>query len=596
MATCLPGYWFLTNDETVSIKLRGTDKAMPIPQDQLFTARIKGWTYRNSGHSNPDALGIEEWGMPDAEAELTKAYTSNNEVLPLIDGKAFMQNLHTEIGKLGKDDFALIAGWEFWQYRSLDKRVYFLDPAYIGPPGQGTREGDPSFLPAVLKTADGNGVKVRVLAFGEGPPGCKERTENFVEEVNKIRKNSAFLAAPRNFAMSHHQKEVLLARSDFKESRVYVGGMDLAIHRWDDSNHDAPDAEWGLNTQREGNFGWHDIQVVVQGDALVQLWANFAERWDDARKERKAPPAPPAEDLLPCPVPKWAKTGWNGRPKNIGKKHVQVLRTVGPASTKESRRKRFMANGERTVLCGLKKAIKNAECYIYIEEQFLWDCELADFIALEMKNKTNLRLIIVMTAGCELPVEFGQYGFFLRDAFFRTLLSVDRMTGNVVFGDTPRIYPYGLFQTENDGHKEIYVHSKLIIIDDRYVAIGSANVDARSLHIETELTLGIVDGETIPSNLGGNPTTVCKFAKELREKLWEEHLGVDLSNDPDPVEALKKFPGVGGSGWPNNEKEAKQREVHHLRCYINNPGANLSRPWMRRLIDRYDRKWYVFSE
>jgi phosphatidylserine/phosphatidylglycerophosphate/cardiolipin synthase-like enzyme len=243
-------------------------------------------------------------------------------------------------------------------------------------------------------------------------------------------------------------------------------------------------------------------------------------------------------------------------------------------------------------MCALKKAIEKAECYIYIEEQFLWDCELADFIASQMhKANSNLRLIIVMTAGCELPVKFKSYGFFLRNAFFRTVLP----TGNIDFGDTRKVYPYGLFQTRTDGHKEIYVHSKLIIIDDRYVAVGSANVDARSLHIETELTLGIVDGETVTSTLGGTTATVCKFAKELREKLWKEHLGVDLSNT-DPIDALQKFPGVGRSGWPKNEKEAKQKEVHHVRCYINVPGANLLRPWMRRLIDRSQRKWYVFKE
>jgi len=150
---------------------------------------------------------------------------------------------------------------------ALNTRVY-----------KGNSEVYPWYLPEVLKLAVGREAEVRVLAFGEGPPGCKQRTQHFVEEVNKIRKNSAFLAAPRNFAMSHHQKEVLLARSRFEESRAYVGGMGLAIHRYDDSTHSAPAAEWGPNTRREGNFGWHDIQVVVQGDAMVQLWANFAER------------------------------------------------------------------------------------------------------------------------------------------------------------------------------------------------------------------------------------------------------------------------------------------------------------------------------
>ena len=242
-------------------------------------------------------------------------------------------------------------------------------------------------------------------------------------------------------------------------------------------------------------------------------------------------------------------------------------------------------------LCALKKAIEKAKCYIYIEEQFLWDCELADFIAAKMNETgSKLRLIIVMTAGCELPAEFGQYGFFLRDAFFRKILSVDRITENVVFGDTTRVYPYGLFQTERAGHKEIYVHSKLIIIDDRYVAIGSANVDARSMHIETELTLGIVDKKTVKSDLGDDKSvTVCEFARDLRMKLWKEHSNI-INLPQDPIEALKKFPGFGQ--WPNNSREAKQQQVHHLRCYINNPGANLSRPWMRRLIDRNEREFY----
>ena len=573
-----PDYWFLTEDEKVEVTLRETGKKSTIPQKQLLGERLDEWGRQNS--SAPP--GGTAWGMFNAEPDLTSAYTSNNEVTPLIDGEDFMTDLNKEIRRLGGDDFLLIAGWEFWQYRSLVKRVY-----------KGEAKDDPMLLPIVLRGPSDRKAKIRVLAFGAGPPGCKERTQNFVEEVNKISDHSACLVAPTNFAMSHHQKEVLLATPDFKDSRAYVGGIDLAIHRWDDSAHNANDAEWGPGTKRKGNYGWHDIQVVLRGDALVQLWANFAERWADAKEVNK--------ELLDCPVPKWGQE-WKNRDKTIGKKHVQVLRTVGPASSKEKKRHRFMPNGERTVLCALKKAIEKATWYIYIEEQFLWDCELADFIAEKMNEKgSKLRLIIVMTAGCELPVEFGQYGFFLRDAFFRKILRVDRMTGNVVFGDTTRIYPYGLFQTQQHGlgpsrkRQEIYVHSKLIIIDDRYVAIGSANVDARSMHIETELTLGIVDGKTVLNDLGNDKNvTVCEFARDLRMKLWNEHSNLPLPKNP--IEALKQFPGAGdprsGNSWPDNSTAARGRQLHHLRCYINNPGANLTRPWMRRLIDRNERKFY----
>ena len=125
-------------------------------------------------------------------------------------------------------------------------------------------QDDRTLLPTVLSGPASRGAEIRVLAFGAGPPGCKERTQNFVEEVNKISDHSACLAAPTNFAMSHHQKEVLLATPDFKDSRAYVGGIDLAIHRWDDSTHNAKKAEWGPGTKRKGNYGWHDIQVVLQ--------------------------------------------------------------------------------------------------------------------------------------------------------------------------------------------------------------------------------------------------------------------------------------------------------------------------------------------
>ena len=257
-------------------------------------------------------------------------------------------------------------------------------------------------------------------------------------------------------------------------------------------------------------------------------------------------------------------------------------------------------------MCALQKAIKQAECYIYIEEQFLWNCELADFIAEQKKEKKDLHLIIVMTAGCELPARLKHYALHLRSEFFRNVLGVER-TSEIKFGPDTNVYPYGLFQVKHqvreagrthEARKEIYVHSKLFIIDDRYVAVGSANVDARSLHIETELTLGIVDEVKVPgSKLAGQDATVCKFAKELREALWKEHLGVETWHQPlppDPIEALTyRFPG--GFKWPTNEKEAKENQKHHLRCYINPPRTQrterITGP-MKRLIDRNDRKWW----
>ena len=351
----------------------------------------------------------------------------------------------------------------------------------------------------------------------------------------------------------------------------------MAVDRWDDNHHNK-----ALIEARGRNHGWHDIQVVVQGPAVLQLWANFEERWKDVQSRKPK--------LLPCPVPAWDWKTWANRPK-MGNKHVQVLRTIAPASAGNPLR--FMTNGERSVLCGFKKAIEKAECYIYIEEQFLWDCELADLIGARMQANQNLRLIIVMTAGCELPWIAGEHAFHLRSEFFRKVMSVETKW-DIAFGATCRVYPYGLFQAGDGLGKAIYVHSKLMIIDDRYVAIGSANVDERSMHIETELTVGIVDGDTRPSTLGGTKTTVCNFAMDLRARLWREHSG-DANLPADPVDALNHFPGVGPNAWPTTQDDAKQAQKHHLRCYINIHGNHLAFAPGRQILDRNVRKYKPVS-
>ena len=570
---CKPDYWFLKRDDNVDITLRETGQLTTIPQSQLLGTRGNSWKY----HNHQQSLVDTGWGLSDAENELIAPYTSGNEVKDLVDGEEFMSDLHQAILDVKKGDFVLIAGWEFWQYRSLLGRVLSKNPHV-----------DDKFLKGALATAVQSGADVRVLAYANLIPGVGDRTKNFIEVVGALsnQRVSACLDKTSDFAMSHHQKEVVIGRSNFKDSRAYVGGMDLAVDRWDGNNHSAM-----VKDAHGRNYGWHDIQVVVQGDAVLQLWANFAERWKDVFRRK---------NVLPCPVPAWDWKTWATRPKK-GNKHVQVLRTVAPASAGNPMR--FMTNGERSVLCGLKKAIEKAECYIYIEEQFLWDCELADLIGTQMrKSNSKLRLIIVMTAGCELPWVLGDHAFHLRSEFFRKVMGVNT-TAQIEFGARYRVYPYGVFQTNNALGKAVYVHSKLMIIDDRYAAIGSANVDERSMHIETELTVGIVDGDTAKSTLDTKATTVCQFAMKLRDRLWREHLGVksdDATFPTDPVEVLnKRFPGIdrrdatATNAWPTTQYAAEQTQRHHLRCYVNLPGAYLDLTAGRRLLDRHARKFHL---
>jgi phosphatidylserine/phosphatidylglycerophosphate/cardiolipin synthase-like enzyme len=582
MDECDPKYWFIQKKELFLIKLRETGSDTYIPQSQLLEERFRDWGLQNHKNVYDTRWGdyvYNGWDLPKPEEHLLKDYTSENDVAALIHGDEFMQDLYDKLSATDAVQFVLITGWQFSMSRWLNDHDH-----------------QKSLLRNVLENAVESASKAQVRLLSFDHPFFWFENPKMVDAVNKLypvdkppTKAGYLEGELGGFAVSHHQKEVFVGGTSFEKSYAYVGGMDLAVDRWDTAKHEK-------STKEDRFYGWHDIQVRVTGDANTQIWANFAERWDAVNKRISTVPKK-MEDfrLKPCPVPAWKEH------LKAGTHHVQVLRTVARAPN--SNRGRFMPEGERTVLCALKKAIEKAECYIYIEEQFLWDCELADLIGARMQEKdSRLRLIVVLAAESEFTPGLRAYHYHLRSLFFQTVMGVDSKS-KIAFGPKTRVYAYGLYQTPDAGGRPIYVHSKLFIIDDRYVAIGSANVDARSMHIETELTLGIVDAKTVLGTLDGKAAKVCAFARDLREKLWKEHLGIDTL-PPDPIDALNQFPrgfvsgyqpGVGDLfEWPMSERAAKAKEcnTHHIRCYVNIPGtANRVPPAGRRILDRNQRQW-----
>ncbi|KAI7749515.1 hypothetical protein M8C21_001880, partial [Ambrosia artemisiifolia] len=86
----------------------------------------------------------------------------------------------------------------------------------------------------------------------------------------------------------------------------------------------------------------------------------------------------------------------------------------------------------------------------------------------------------------------------------------------------------------------VYVHSKVMIIDDDTVLVGSANINDRSLLglRDSEIGVLIEDKEFVKSSMGGKPWKAGKFALSLRLSLWSEHLGLhstEINKIADPV-------------------------------------------------------------
>ncbi|RCH78418.1 hypothetical protein CU098_000694, partial [Rhizopus stolonifer] len=74
----------------------------------------------------------------------------------------------------------------------------------------------------------------------------------------------------------------------------------------------------------------------------------------------------------------------------------------------------------------------------------------------------------------------------------------------------------------------LYIHDKLMIVDDRIVLMGSANINDRSQlgNRDSEIAMLVEDTEMVPSYMNGEEFQASKFAHTLRMQLWKEHLGL----------------------------------------------------------------------
>ncbi len=80
--------------------------------------------------------------------------------------------------------------------------------------------------------------------------------------------------------------------------------------------------------------------------------------------------------------------------------------------------------------------------------------------------------------------------------------------------------------------EQIYVHSKMMIVDDRLTIIGSANINDRSMvgYGDSKVDVIIEDKEMIPGKMNGKPHKVGNFSHSLRCRLLKEHLGMNGLN------------------------------------------------------------------
>ncbi|MCC6629293.1 MAG: hypothetical protein IT340_18045 [Chloroflexi bacterium] len=463
------------------------------------------------------------WFLPAASIPRAPAFTSGNRVSALIDGEAYYSHLSTRITGMVAGDFFHISGWRVTPTQSLRPTV----------------AGSPTFLKDVQDML-ASGVTVRAMIWyfpgsilGIAPNHPGENIDFVREVINAGGEAILDERFPRGVFASHHQKTIVLQSGG--DHWGYVGGLDICVDRWDTPQHNNASPP----RTREFFDAWHDVHTVTQGPAVAQLWDNFTDRWND-----RTPPhtgsfapggTPPA--LIPTPGPAPGPVGG-------GTHHVQVLRTLACGIYP------FATAGEQTVRSAYEHAIDRAEHYIYIEDQYFWPSTTVTRLVAAAGR--GVKIILVMSHNYDAP------GLI----YYHNQMRFDAIE-SIRAANPASLFTYHLQRPANGA--DIYCHSKLMIIDDCYAVVGTANVGRRSYTTDSELDVAVVDSDTIPSTMDGVPATVCRYAAELRINLWAEHLGLaGTAAIVDPIAGLAAWP-VCPAAAP--AAPALPSQTHHAVCH-----------------------------
>ena len=236
---------------------------------------------------------------------------------------------------------------------------------------------------------------------------------------------------------------------------------------------------------------------------------------------------------------------------------IQVLRSVSEWSAYIKKNhlnpdmEENMCKCENSIYEGYLHLIKQSEHFIYIENQFFISSRdsddkmiknkiastLADRIIRAHIDNSVFHVIVVMplkpdcAGSWEDNSELRILNFY-NNAGIRFIYK-KLETAGILKSDIPKYFKvYGLRQCDIlDGcfvTEVIYVHSKLMIVDDRVTIIGSANINDRSMSgkRDSEVAVMVKNTTLIGGRMNGEPYGVGKFSHNLRCCLMMEHLGL----------------------------------------------------------------------
>ena len=278
-------------------------------------------------------------------------------------------------------------------------------------------------------------------------------------------------------AASHHQKIVVI-----DDRLAFCGGIDMTDERWDTREHADGDPH-RVSPSGTRYKPWHDATTALEGPAAAALGELCRARWAIAGGGHV--PAPPATAHACWPeslTPDFTDTEVaisRSQPEYDGQPAVREIEEL------------------------YLSLIAQAKRHIYAESQYFASRRVAEAIARRLAEPDPPEIVIVnpVTAqGWLEPVAMDT-------ARARLVAALNRRDHR----GRLRIY----HPVTNAG-EPIYVHAKILVVDDSVIRIGSSNFNNRSLRLDTECDVTIRDDR---------PTIAA-----IRDGLVAEHLGIDPSD------------------------------------------------------------------
>ncbi|MEO6152173.1 MAG: phospholipase D-like domain-containing protein, partial [Croceibacterium sp.] len=359
----------------------------------------------------------------------------------------------------------LTRGRRWWQ-RAWRRDEY---PARLG-----------SFI--VWLTRHSNEVEIRILNWSFGLLKSTARGTMMLDLLTWLRYPRIDFKFDRAHPVgcSHHQKIVLI-----DDTLAVCGGIDMGDGRWDTQEH----LEHDPRRQRPGGspYGpWHDVTMMMEGPIAETLDELGRHRWARAGG-RLLPPLRPS-----------THSAW---PDRLEADFENV--EIGIARTRAAFRESSAVSEIEELFLA---QIARAKSFIYAETQYFASRAVAEAICVRLAEDDPPEIVVVHPVTAHGKIEAAVMDP-ARALLARAIDAVDRQN---------RFHLYSPWV----GQTPIYVHAKVLIVDDEILRIGSANFNNRSMRLDSECDVFIDCAR--PGN-----AHACDGIQRLRYSLLAEHLGVD---------------------------------------------------------------------